>query len=359
VNHPDTPPGGTNQPEPPYPALLLAVDQHGQVAAAFDTTDPGAQAAVKKYLAALAPFAADHARYLVADVTADATTFWQAVLELGLGRDTAGLPVRLGPARRAALTTLAPAMRCAGCGCTDNDACLSADGQACSWTAPRWCSSCAEIEVATAEDGPRPARLADIGIPPEHLDGDPEEAHRWLCQYALTTQAAIIEHQDDVVFHGFRAGATSLVDICAGTACTAVVDLANTGHRYSPGGFSWGGNGASPAALARSLITAALGTRARCETCDGSGWTVWDGTLKRHRPTRPGDGTLNTSSCDSCDNDGIAIPPAVIQAYKTAVPGRMQPRDEWWISRGDVLAWLAEQHIDPGLAAYAAGAVTR
>ncbi len=46
---------------------------------------------------------------------------------------------------------LIPRMRCAGCGCTDEQACIGPGGLPCSWVRPNWCSECQRIlEVGQA-----------------------------------------------------------------------------------------------------------------------------------------------------------------------------------------------------------------
>lgn len=211
-------------------------------------------------------------------------------------------------------------------------------------------------------------------VTPKPPDGSLTARHRWVCSWALTVQARIVAVVPGCVFHGTPAGPGTNVAIESATG-RFLGELANTGYRHSPTGFAAGYEGSGAAALARSLLTAALGSLATCPGCLGSGrvtylvtqdahedpvpWQPAHDTLADPGPD-PGDGEDAAGAaivdCPACDGDGIRITPAVYQEFKRQVIGRMDGDLEWRITRGAVLAWLITQGASPALAALASAA---
>jgi hypothetical protein len=180
------------------------------------------------------------------------------------------------------------------------------------------------------------------------------ERARWTARYALTFQAGIIDSYPDVAFHGTPGGNVA-IETRHGTH---LIPLTNVGYRHSPAGLSWGGLGSGCAALAKSLLTAALGRRAICSSCAGTGRVTWIGT-HGHEPYRGAahDELVVTaqavvSSCDACDEDGIRRLP--YQRLKEQVISPLDMDAEWRLTRADVLAWLTAQDYDPAVADAAA-----
>ncbi|MEN4464485.1 DUF6166 domain-containing protein [Mycolicibacterium conceptionense] len=118
--------------------------------------------------------------------------------------------------------------------------------------------------------------------------------------------------------------------------------------KHAPGGLSWGYEGSSPADLARSLLIHALGPRARCAVCSGSGkvWARWDGdtlqplTAAETATSSHAQGAAPSYRvcCTACD-DGCAVLPEVYQAYKHVVVAQL-PLDGWTLPQREILDWL-------------------
>ena len=115
--------------------------------------------------------------------------------------------------------------------------------------------------------------------------------------------------------------------------------LANHGLRHSPTGFAWGYGGSGAAALARSLLIAALGPEARCPGCDGTGKQVHPLDAEIERPYQPGTDALELAfDCMYCDDGWRRLP---YQDFKFAAVGRWG--DDFQITRTQILNWLAAQ----------------
>jgi hypothetical protein len=113
--------------------------------------------------------------------------------------------------------------------------------------------------------------------------------------------------------------------------------------RHSPDGFSWGYGGSGPAELARCLLIDALGNRARCGTCDGTGTVVYVGgepmSVGRAEAEHEGDGWQDHAyNCAHCD-DGITVEPATYQQFKFDVIAQLAVDQPWSMPRSQVLAW--------------------
>lgn len=243
---------------------------------------------------------------------------------------------------------------CSRCGCTDEEACP----EGCYWVAPRLCSSCAldlagELIGQAVADLPGADQAIENGDPAPPADLPPEDRARWTARWALTVQARLVMFPG-VVFHGIPDGPACQVQIelAGGTLLTRLVNP-GAGYMHSPDRLSVGGRGASCTAMAHALLTAALGLDATCPACTGTGWTVWDGALGRHRALRPDDAQLNTSACTDCDGFGIGIPPRVYRAFEEHVVATMNPQIDWRLTRRQVLDWLIAESGDEALAALA------
>lgn len=199
------------------------------------------------------------------------------------------------------------------------------------------------------EPGWPPAPLAaSMGTPP--ADWPLAARARWAAQYALTVQAPLMA-RPGLVFHGTPGQHPGTGDVAIETGDGGfLARLANAGYARSPAGFGWGRGYPSTSswALARSVLAAALGLRVRCDTCGGSARTVMTDGGAGLRPARPGDDLEETGLCPDCDGDGIAVPPAVAQAYAEQVIGNI-PAGEWRLERAAVLFWLETQLVDEGM----------
>ena len=117
-------------------------------------------------------------------------------------------------------------------------------------------------------------------------------------------------------------------------------------HHYvlhSPSGFAWGYNGSGPAETARCLLLDALDDP-RCPACAGHGLTVL--TELGERPFDPDvDDELDPTvlACQDCDRSTLRTVP--YQQFKEQVVAGWT--GEWWITRGDVRAWLTQQGVTP------------
>jgi hypothetical protein len=220
---------------------------------------------------------------------------------------------------------------------------------------------------APMSDGSLPVRPPVImpgSVPPPGLPIS--ERHRWACHWALTIQAQLTDNLPGMRFKGAPApdGGPGIVTICS--EWLVVCQLANTGYIHSPDGFSWGFGGSGPAALSRSLLTAALGPAAVCPACLGSGKTTWliDGP-DHPVPWQPEHDALDNTegpdseatimTCDECAGDGIGITPTVYNAFKEAVVARLDTDAPWSLHRNAVLNWAEQQNVSVRLAVAAAG----
>jgi hypothetical protein len=221
--------------------------------------------------------------------------------------------------------------------------------------------------VAPAGAPPGPAGVpADVlaassPVPPAGLPLGAR--HRWVCAWALTVQARTLAPLSDVTFHGIPAGTGT--DVAVESRGRFVAPLANTGYHKSPTGFGAGYEGSGAAALARSLLVAALGAHAACRGCLGAGRVTWLPGESDPVPWLPEHDQLTSAnpeddpgalitSCDDCDGDGIGIHPAVYQAFKRDVVARLDGAAEWYLTREDVRAWVRDQLPGhPGVASWA------
>lgn len=110
-------------------------------------------------------------------------------------------------------------------------------------------------------------------------------------------------------------------------------DLSPLPHqsKHSPTGMSWGYSGSGAADLARSLLIHALGDRACCPTCAGTGEVVYDTATRSDIPisTRSPEADPGRYSevmgCNECE-DGLCRPPSLLPAVQT--------RRRCWPARG-------------------------
>jgi hypothetical protein len=202
-----------------------------------------------------------------------------------------------------------------------------------------------------------------IGSVAPHPPGGPLSArHRWVCAWALTVQATRTAGVEGLTFHGTPAG-TAMNMALETAAGEFICELANTGYRKSPTGMAAGYLGSGAAALARSMLTAALGPAAACAGCGGTGRLTWLPELG-WVPFEPGHDDLvaagsgaGVDDCHLCDGDGIGVPPALYQRFKEQVISPLDGDAEWHLSAGWVLTWISD-HAGPELAA-AAGRAAR
>ena len=213
-----------------------------------------------------------------------------------------------------------------------------------------------------------PAALAHPGVlasvtpvPPPSL---PLTArHRWVCAWALTVQTQTLAPLGQVTFHGTPAGPGT--NVAVESHGRFICELANTGYRHSPTGFGAGYEGSGAAALASSLLVAALGTMAACRGCLGSGKVTWLAGAEEPVPWLPEhdqmtelnspDPLASVATCDDCDGDGIRVHPSLYQQFKREVVARLDGDAEWHLDRVAVLAWLADKAGAGQLAIDAAG----
>ena len=113
--------------------------------------------------------------------------------------------------------------------------------------------------------------------------------------------------------------------------------------KHSHTGFSWGYGGSGPADLARSVLIAVLGERARCAECDGTGRVVGhvEGREWRTVPFDPAQHRPDDAEvCLGCDK-GISFPPGVrYQDFKAEYVALWPQEEEFEISAADVRAWI-------------------
>jgi hypothetical protein len=302
-------------PPPSRPLTLLAVEGDGTLAAAWTVTAPTPAAALimlgeiagfrRADPAGLAGYARNPARWRVHDRAPDPAAFW-AALDAGQIGGPPGTP------GRAPAPVIHPAV----------------------------------------SGGSYVRQLASgMGTPPAGLPM--ADRARWVAQYALLIQVPLMAHPG-LVFHGQPGQMPGTGNVSITTAGGGfLAPLANTGYARSPSGFGWGGGtlGSGPAALAKALLTAALGRYAACPGCAGTGRVTYaDSGDPAARPWRPEDGTAGAADCLACDHDGIGIPPGVYHAYAAAQVAALPEEGEWRLTRADVLAWLEHQTGDGRLA---------
>jgi hypothetical protein len=225
----------------------------------------------------------------------------------------------------------------------------------------------AGLPVPVTLDTPR-AGLLSGPHPPEGLPLG--ERHQWACRWALTVQARTLAGLAGVTFEGTPAqppGSAGPGTVLITVAGITVCELANTGYRHSPTGFGWGYTGSGAAALSCSMLTAALGDRAACPACLGSGKVTWLAEGPYPVPWQPGHDDLTghdeedsprevngtVVNCEACDGDGIGVSPRVYQKFKDTI-ARLDGDAPFSASSADVLNWLEHQNLSARLAVAAA-----
>jgi hypothetical protein len=153
----------------------------------------------------------------------------------------------------------------------------------------------------------------------------------------------------DPTYRGYRpdnpAGGRLVVIEIAGELISPLPHIV----KHAPDGLSWGYCGSGAADLARSLLIHALGERARCGSCRGTGHVVYTPTLAESARGSalfvvigdPEPGSLLPWSCPNCDQ-GYAIAPVVYQQFKDEVVANLA-QGGWTLTRGEILRWL-ERH---------------
>lgn len=108
------------------------------------------------------------------------------------------------------------------------------------------------------------------------------------------------------------------------------------------GPFSWGYNGSGPAELARCILIHALGERAKCTVCDGSGRVTYGPSDQALPATDYDEHSRNeVVNCWECE-EGIAVLPTTYQQFKFEVVARFTQGQPWSMPRDQVLAWYAQ-----------------
>jgi hypothetical protein len=119
---------------------------------------------------------------------------------------------------------------------------------------------------------------------------------------------------------------------------------------HSPTGFAWSYGGSGPADLALSLLVDALGDRATCRTCGGTGEVVFDQDADREVPydeerhTHPGSERFSEPmGCMDCDR---GIPRGLpYQEFKWAVVAGLG--ESWTLTREQILDWYDQNAARP------------
>jgi hypothetical protein len=126
--------------------------------------------------------------------------------------------------------------------------------------------------------------------------------------------------------------------------------------KHSPSGLSWGYQGSGAADLARSLLIHALGERARCVVCDGTGEVVYDVVTEREIPSCNAelefivvDGEIDRRprysepmGCLDCESGCAVLPSSSLyQPFKRDVVANL-PEDGWTLTRAEILRWIGQ-----------------
>ncbi|MGW4639617.1 DUF6166 domain-containing protein [Sphaerisporangium sp. NPDC004334] len=140
---------------------------------------------------------------------------------------------------------------------------------------------------------------------------------------------------EDVIYHGYRR------NVGGGSFITGEYGLVKHVPRHSPTGMGWGYAGSGAADCARSLLLDALGDRARCCACGGTGQVVFDVATETEQPYDPAKADTYDpeliGGCHECE-EGSLVVPAVYQAFKFEFVAGWG--DEWRMSRAEILAWF-------------------
>jgi hypothetical protein len=216
---------------------------------------------------------------------------------------------------------------------------------ACTYPVGEHTEDCTADEAVTAAWLAAPPGV--IGsVAPHPPDLPLSERHRWVCAWALTVQAKRTAGVEGLTFHGTPAGAA--MNVALETAAGEFIcELANTGYRKSPTGMAAGYLGSGAAALARSMLTAALGPAAACKGCGGTGRITWLPELgwvpfEPFHDNLAVTGGAGVDDCHLCDGDGIGVRPALYQRFKEQVISPLDGHAEWHLGAAWVLSWLAE-----------------
>ena len=139
------------------------------------------------------------------------------------------------------------------------------------------------------------------------------------------------------VIHGYPAGGGALVLL--ETPPGEPIGPLPHHVKHSPTGFTWGYQGSGPAELARCILIAVVGAKARCSTCAGSAWVVFDAAGDEH-PYDPGTpAAAEPQRCRTCDS-GISVTPKLYRRFKETVVADWPTGAEFRITVVEMRAWL-------------------
>jgi hypothetical protein len=114
----------------------------------------------------------------------------------------------------------------------------------------------------------------------------------------------------------------------------------------SPEGYSWGYIGTGPSDLARSILVAVLGRRARCKTCDGTG----NSSDRDHDAYDSAEiampANTRVAGCARCP-DGIDTP--WVNRFRREYVARWPIDQPWRVTGSEIRAWLTDLNSRPQL----------
>ena len=141
---------------------------------------------------------------------------------------------------------------------------------------------------------------------------------------------------DDVIYHGYHHGSAGAGVVAVETEQGDQLGLLRHVIWHSPTGLSWGYQGSGPADLARSLLIAALGARARCPVCAGTTQVVDDSDL--HEESSYHSAAYDSEQVHRCTACADGYRPLPYQDFKREHVATWG--NQWRMRRADIQAWL-------------------
>lgn len=128
------------------------------------------------------------------------------------------------------------------------------------------------------------------------------------------------------------------------------IGLAHLQHRaFRSAEMTWGHADGRSFDLARALLIDALGDRAICATCDGTGHVVFAAGTDKFRAAKPGEEGEFVKVCHDCISTGFGdIVEAVFESFRNDVVARWAADEGWEISRAEIVAYAEQRMAELG-----------